>query len=713
MTFASLPPVQEDKFIPIPHFPTRFHAAVFRLWETVTAERMAEALEIPLDEIQKAAKDMGLPNQKRMESWPERGYITTIRNAWHVLPYEQLLRVLGWTEQQLAATLKEDDFLDVKLGMFKPYCEPVRCERADEEQKKQLEKIKSVMEKEFSGWFDGAEPFQFFPNHGEGENKTERKAQDGIRMIYSYCGLYGNVLETDIALSYPDSLLKMYQETGVNAVWLPAVLYQLTEFPFDPSRSAGWEKRQERLRTLVERAAHYGIKVFLYLNEPRSMPLDFFEKRPELRGRTTELYASMCMSDPRVLEYLRNAVHSLCKAVPGLGGFFAITFSENLTHCKSRNEGTACEKCRDIPPQKLAADVLCAISEESRKVDPSIQTIAWTWSWSLFMSQEEIHDCIERLPKEIILMSNSEVQKKFCIGGVEGAVEDYSMSIPGPGEQAKAVWSIAKDKGHETCAKVQVNNTWECSTVPFLPVFDLIREHMQGLRAEGVRHLMLSWTLGGYPSVNLKIASQCLTNPDVERYREILWEEYGSFAPAAERAAAVFSEAFREFPFDIGCVYCGPQNAGPSNLLYEKATGFQSTMTCYAYDDLDGWRSIYPAEVFCEQLRKLSEKWKEGLALLEGMPENSLTTAAWGGYALFYSSYLQTEFVLCRERGDFERLRWIVSEERGLALLMYHLMLGSSLIGYEAANHYYFNKGMLIEKALCCDYLAEQYRAAE
>ena len=706
--FSSLPPVKKRQ-IPISHFPTHFHAAVFRLWETVSAERIAEALEIPLDIIHKTAEEMGLPKQENMELWPKCGYITTIRNAWHVLPYEQLLKVLGWTEQQLAATLKEDDFLYVKLGEFKPYCEWVHYEELNAEQKVRLYKIKKVMQSEFANMFTGTKLFRFFAEEEENTGETAQPAARGIRMIYSFCGLYGNVLEDDISLSYPETLLAMYQRAGVNAIWLPAVLYQITKFPFDPKCSDGWQKRQERLRALVKNAERYGIKVFLYLNEPRCMPLDFFKQYPELRGRTLEMYASMCMSDPRVMDYVRSSVQSLCKSVPGLGGFFVITFSENLTHCKSSTAGKACPRCADIPKQKLAADVLCAISEASREVDPNIQTIAWTWAWNEFMTKEEMRDCIDRIPPEVIIMSNSEVKKSYCIGGVEGEVNDYSMSIPGPGELAKMVWSHAKARGHEICAKVQVNNTWEASTVPFLPVFDLIREHMKGLREQGVEHLMLSWTLGGYPSINLKIASACLDNPDVELYHEILRKEYGEYAPAVERAVTKFSEAFREFPFHIMNLYCGPQNAGPSNLLYETPTGFQATMTCYSYDDLETWRANYPEKIYRNQLRLLSEKWMEGLKELKDMPDCPLKDSAWGGYALFYSSYLQTEFILNRESGDKEYILWILSEERKTALELYCLMRRNNLIGYEAANHYYFNKGMLAEKVICCDYLAEQF----
>lgn len=708
--YTKLPPI-EQKELKLIHFPSKFHCAVFRFWETVREDVIAKALETDAATVRKAASDMGLPKQKYNENWKTRGYITTIRNAWHILPYDQLLVLLEMSEDELALILKEDDFLRHKLGDFKPFCERVVPTELDDAQFEQLAAIKAAMEENFGGLFDGEKPFDFFFDCKENVKSGDAPAAcENLRLIYSYCGLYAGVLDNDISLSYPEKLLEMYSEAGVNAVWLQAVLYQLVPFPFDENVSKGYEKRLERLRQLTALAAKYGIKVFLYINEPRCMPLSLFDKYPELKGRVRKGQASLCMSDKRVTEYLRTGIRTLCEAVPDIGGFFTITCSENLTHCKSRSDGEACERCKDTPIYELISDVVCAVSEESRKVNPNIKTICWSWSWESYMTADEIKKCIDLIPKEVIIQSNSEAYKEFCIGGVCGKVRDYSMSIPGPSEKAMELWNYAVSKGHEICAKVQVNDTWECSTVTYLPVFDLIREHMTNLKNAGVEHLMLSWTLGGYPSINLKIASSCLENPSEENYDELLKKEYGKDWKTVKTAAKHFSQAFCEFPFDIHCLYEGPQNSGPSNLLYDKPTDFKATMTCYPYDDLDGWRSIYPGDVYINQLRLLCEKWRTGLKVLENMSDCSFVQMAYAGYALFYSSYLQSEFVDKREKGDKTYLSYLVSEERKLALMMYELMSKNPLIGYEAANHYYFNKGMLAEKIVNCDCLLEKYR---
>ena len=59
-------------------------------------------------------------------------------------------------------------------------------------------------------------------------------------------------------------------------------------------------------------------------------------------------------------------------------------------------------------------------------------------------------------------------------------------------------------------AKVQFNNTWEISAVPYIPVPQLIVKHCENLRKAGVSGLMAAWTCGGYPSPNLLAAKDIL-----------------------------------------------------------------------------------------------------------------------------------------------------------------------------------------------------------
>ena len=43
--------------------------------------------------------------------------------------------------------------------------------------------------------------------------------------------------------------------------------------------------------------------------------------------------------------------------------------------------------------------------------------------------------------------------------------------------------------------------------MPYLPVLDLVAEHCRALAGAGIDGMMLSWSLGGYPSPNLEVAT--------------------------------------------------------------------------------------------------------------------------------------------------------------------------------------------------------------
>ena len=335
----------------------------------------------------------------------------------------------------------------------------------------------------------------------------------------------------------------------------------------------------------------------------------------------------------------------------------------------------------------VIAELINTIADGAHSVSPDIKVFAWNWAWRSF--DEAI---IRRLDKSVILLSQSELDVPFNIGGVEGRVLDYSMSIPGPGELAKKEWALARECGLEVGAKVQINTTWEASTVPAIPVSPLVDDHIRALRDEGVEHLLLSWTLGGYPCNNIAAASKyfyesCESDGGNEKYLE---------------AEMLFARAFREFPFHMSTLYKGPQNAGPSNPLFRAPTGYTATMTCFAYDDLEHWRSIYPVDIFEDQFRKLCEGWEKGLALISDDDESEIAVMARATYCLFKSSLNQIRFVRARDESRFGDCIKLAEDEEKIARLMLDQMNKNAAIGYEAANHYYFSRGQIVEKILNC-----------
>ena len=84
MEYSKLLAVKKDKSLELNHSPSRFHAAVFRLWETCSIERIALALETSEDVI--AKMNMNNENTEARTAWAEY-YIATatsfrIRCVW-------------------------------------------------------------------------------------------------------------------------------------------------------------------------------------------------------------------------------------------------------------------------------------------------------------------------------------------------------------------------------------------------------------------------------------------------------------------------------------------------------------------------------------------------------------------------------------------------------------------------------------------------------
>ena len=679
--------------LPLKHFPTRCHAFIFRAAEYVPFGKIAALLRVPEEKVRAAAAEMGLPDYNPGELWLQKGYITIIRRMWHLLPYSQLLELLELDEKTFSITLREDDFLDIKLK-DKPHCPPVVWEEPTAEQKERLAEIRAILQ---ATDLTGVAPFDF--KYHVPALTFEGEEQFKTRMIYAFSGLYQNAFEVDSRVYCPDSMLEAYSKLGVNGVWTQGVLYQLTPFPFDPSLSEGYERRLANMKEFALRLARYGMKLYLYMNEPRSMPESFYKTYPQLRGHTPkEDKVCLCTSVPEVQNYLKNGIESLCRAVPELGGFFMITRSENPTNCYSHSKPDACEcpRCKQRKVGEVIGELVGCVAEGAHRVNPAIKIFAWSWAWG-----EQNEEIIRHLPQGTILLSQSELAVPFCIGGVKGEVKDYSMSILGPGERAKNEWRIAKECGLESGAKVQVNTTWECSTVPAMPVFPSIDRHIGDLKREGVSHLLLSWTLGGYPCANLAYAAKHF-------YERVRLEEQSE---RLYRAAECFAEAFKEFPFHIKTLYNGPQNAGPSTLLFAEPTGYEATMTCFAYDDLEKWRSDYPVEVFENQFALLCEKWQTGLALLEGEEQSETVVMAKAAYCLFKASLNQIRFIRARNEKNHAAALAAVEEELAVTKQMLALMNQNAAIGYEAANHYYFSKGQLAEKILNCYHLIALYQA--
>ena len=269
------------------YFPHRQYAFVWRNWSVVDKTRLAEVLSTSVENVEQLAMSMGLPRQQAVEpEWATtRGYITIARRNWHLLTYEQLMQLLDMSREELRFRLIEDDFLYVKLGNLKPWCEPLRYVEPTSEMQQRATQIAADVRPLGKKAMRVEEPrFGFMRELDKVQTVksvtpiTSDSEGFELRMIFPYFTDYGDPLLDEELSSYPEELFRRLQEVGVNGIWLHSVLRTLVE-P-DENGFPGDERAAERIagmNRLVERAAKYGIKIYLYLNEPRAMGEEYFD----------------------------------------------------------------------------------------------------------------------------------------------------------------------------------------------------------------------------------------------------------------------------------------------------------------------------------------------------------------------------------------------------------------------------------------------------
>jgi hypothetical protein len=320
------------------------------------------------------------------------------------------------------------------------------------------------------------------------------------------------------------------------------------------------------------------------------------------------------------------------------------------------------------------------------------------------------------LDRDIALMCISEVEKTIKKGGIVNKVIDYSIANYGPSKTAKYILRLAKKYKHKTYAKIQVNNSWECACVPYLPVFGLVAKHVERLKKEGVVNFMASWTLGGGPSPNLELTAYLCDGKTLDFW---LNEKFKEYADAVKRADKMFCKGFTKIPFDVHMLYFSPKTIGVANLWSLLPEEKQSAMVSNSYDDFEIWTAVYGVDTYLKCIKDAIRYMKKGVEIFESIPSpnaelKSLITYAKAALNHYTADCLQTRFSVLK-RNLNENIKEIISvlkAEKRLAIEMLSLVKLDSKIGYEASNHYFYNRRNLAEKIINTDKLLAECKYA-
>lgn len=433
---------------------------------------------------------------------------------------------------------------------------------------------------------------------------------------------------------YDDVTLSRIAHLGYDAIWLRGELRDLSRTDVLPDLGQNSKRNLAQLNDLIERAAAWGIGIYLYLCEPHGLPADdpFWKRHPDLRGASgpemgmPEPIDALCTSTAQVKRYLFEASRDMFRHAPGIEGLLLITASEHTGHCKQRNNMPTCPRCARRRASSLSAEVIKLIHKGVRAAGSDANICAWNWAWKAHLEDGGEQGIIDAIPPDVKWMGNAENGAEITRFGHRNVIHEYSLCEPGPSGEYVADAKAAHKAGHDSWSKVQVNVTHELASLPYVPVPFLLGRKFKGLAEARTQGLMTCWIFGGYPGPGAAYASAMMWQPHANHRRVLLQcaaSIYG--AAAAEdvvRAWRAFSDGYAHYPFDRG-LYSHVLNAAPAHPFYfmpvNRIERSNWRLKKDPFGDILHWCVAFSPEVTARCYERMLEHWDKGMAILRSV----------------------------------------------------------------------------------------------
>ena len=382
---------------------------------------------------------------------------------------------------------------------------------------------------------------------------------------------------------YPEAYLDRLAHEGVNGLWITVVWRDIVETSFT-KKSPDADRRIAKLRRTVERCKKYGIKVWVFSIEPACVyPSDpLFVEHPELFGGASygDDRRLMCTAKPEVQRYIEESVRDVFGKVPGLGGVLMIAHGERPTTCLSVINGVTrdwdykcCRECAHLEPWQIYRNTSEAVVRGIRSAGSNAEYISWFYQPQVLPQRAPwVADCARHVPDGVTFIYNFEsgaVKEQLGRCRTGG---DYWLSFVGPSEGFNSVADAGKIAGSKIGAKIQVGNSHEVATVPFVPVPGLLYRKYKAMKEAGVSTVLQCWYFGNYPGIMNKAAGELSFSDfsdDEDAFLRKLAAPY--WGEDSELVASVWkrlSDAYAEYPLSNNMQYYGPFHAGPAWPLY-------------------------------------------------------------------------------------------------------------------------------------------------
>lgn len=533
---------------------------------------------------------------------------------------------------------------------------------------------------------------------------------------------------------YPDQYLNRLAHHGVNGLWLTIKFSDLCPSRFFPKHGKDWQRRLEKLRQTVAKCKRYGIKIYAFCIEPRgfggvseymSSP-ETLERFPNLGGHKSGPYSYFCTSSAEGQEYVESCAEHLFTNVPELGGMIGINLGERPTHCYSATQNLLhnnCPRCSKRAPGEVFAEMLGALQRGMYRGNPNAELVSWLYVPYLShvsdaeaaATKAEMAKIAAQIPPKVLLQVNFESHGIVSQWGRDHYILDYSLAYAGPSDVFADCARAVKEA--RVSAKLQVGNSHEVATIPFMPVPGNLYRKYQKMRELGVSGAMQCWFFGNYPSPMTEAAGRLSFHPLPESEEEFLQQlaapHWGEDTETVAQAWQHFRDAYGQFPAALQFSWFGPVHdcinwplhlnpvdaiIQPSWLLKPDASG-DRVAECFAYE--------FSRPEVIETCRRMDEEWAKGVALLEKLqPQNGELQkeigvaqalglqfhSAWN-VMRFYELRDELPFVTQQQQlSDLETMRQIVEDEIAGSEQLSLLAQNDSRLGFhsEAEGYKYF-----------------------
>ncbi len=532
---------------------------------------------------------------------------------------------------------------------------------------------------------------------------------------------------------YPDEYLNRLAHAGINAIWVAGFFQNLIATKSIPELGPK-KTRLGKLRSLVEKAALYGIKVYFFCMEPRIIRnRKIFEKYPDIRGAQFPLSCSLgetalCTSAPRVQSYLREASAELFRSAPGLAGIIDIFAGERATNCWFDEEIVkGCPRCSQKTQWEVLSQLIGCLNEGMKSVSPDAEFLAWDYS---SISTDVKLRIMENASPDIVWLGCFEHGGRTSRCGKKFVMDEYSLSYAGPSEPFKALAAGARKSRRRIYAKLQIGTTYEQSSLPYIPVPSGVFRKFHSMRRLGVDGAMLSWIIGGFPSLMLKaagLASFCPVGSEADFIRRLAAIEWGEEVSAPVAAAwRHFFKAYSLYPAMNDVFYYGPITRCPAYHLRldtenRRATPYNFGITADRdiqpfEDNPTRWLGIFTEKELISCFRSMAEEWGKGLRLLKHAAERSREETALRQLGVAKAVWIQfrscanvIEFYTIRNlsawrektkgKSQRARMRAIAIDEISLGSQMIKLLRHDPTLGFQSELYYFsFSENLIAAK---------------